>query len=134
MQGDAGVEVKGERRSLTPYEGEFKAFPHQGRIAVCYGSSSAQALLELPSAPTKQDSDMKVLANGLWITVGLLAQDKFALQLRLKKDRVAAQRDTAAGVWNVYVPVGGAITVLKEIKKPKGKENATPARLVTEVD
>lgn len=83
---------------------------------------------------TKQAADMESLAAGLWVTVGLLAQDKFALQLRLKKDRAAAERDKASGVWNVYVPVSGAITVLKEVKKAQDKENAKPTRIITELD
>jgi hypothetical protein len=128
------VTVTGDRWTLNQCEDNCEPFPHQGRIAVCYGSMSGQALLELPSAETKQASDMGPLAGGLWVTVGLLAQDKFALQLRLKKDRAAAKRDKASGVWNVYVPVGGAITVLKEVKKPQDKENATPARVVTELN
>lgn len=76
---------------------------------------------------------MEKLAAGLWVTVGLLAQDKFALQLRLKKDRAAAERDKGSGVWNVYVPVGGAITVLKRVKKVEGKENKKLDRVVTEL-
>ena len=134
VQGEKGVSVTGERWTLNAFTESCKAFPNQGRVAVCYGSSSGQALLELPCAVTKQAADMETLAAGLWVTVGLLAQDKFALQLRLKKDRAAAERDKGTGVWNVYVPVGGAITVLKEVKKPQDKENKQPGRLVTELD
>ena len=126
--------VTGERWTLNACDENCKAFPNKGRVAVCYGSASGQALLELPCAATKQAADMDSLAAGLWVTVGLLAQDKFALQLRLKKVRAAAERDKEAGVWNVYVPVGGAITVLKEVKKPQDKENTQPSRVVTELD
>lgn len=47
----------------------------------------------------------------VWLTIGILATDGFALQLKLKRDAGAAVRDKEAGVYCAYVPVGGAVTV-----------------------
>ena len=56
-----------------------KAFPANGKILVKYGGRSAEALLELP-APSTRDGAAE-LPSVVWLTVGLLATDTFALQV-----------------------------------------------------
>ena len=117
MQGEAGVVVQGKRWKLQPQALDAsKPFPANGRIAVCHGDKSAEALLELPSPSTKSDESLAGIPAGVWLTVGLLAQDGFALQLKLK--RTTAPRERDEGVWYVYHVVGGAITVLTTMNPP----------------
>ena len=54
--------------------------------------SVAEALLQLPEVPLRSSTAADGgPPPGLWLTVGLLAADGFALQLRLKKaDRVSS--------------------------------------------
>lgn len=132
LQGESGTTVLGERWTLKSLAGGQKVLPSNGRIAVCFQSSSAQALLKLPCATSKQHEEMSTLPQGVWVTVGLLAQDQFTLQLRLKRVPGSELRNREAGIWNLYRPVGGAFTVFKEVKA--GKENAKPARVVMELD
>jgi hypothetical protein len=55
--------------------------------------SVAEALLQLPEVPLRSSTAADGgPPAGLWLTVGLLAADGFALQLRLKKaDRVSRE-------------------------------------------
>jgi hypothetical protein len=66
------------------------------QVAVHFMGSVAEALLQLPEVPLRNSTAADGgPPTGLWLTVGLLAADGFALQLRLKKaDRVR----TAAGL------------------------------------
>lgn len=63
--------------------------------------SVAEALLQLPEVPLGR-ADAAAAAGvpaGLWLTVGLLAADGFALQLRLRKaDKVRGMLSCAAGM------------------------------------
>ena len=56
-----------------------KAFPADGKIVVNFGGRTAEALLELP-APSTRDGAAELPAV-VWLTVGLLASDSFALQV-----------------------------------------------------
>ena len=56
-----------------------KAFPADGKIVVKFGGRTAEALLELP-APSTRDGAAELPAV-VWLTVGLLASDAFALQV-----------------------------------------------------
>ncbi len=56
-----------------------RAFPANGKIVVKFGGRSAEALLELP-APSTRDGAAELPAV-VWLTVGLLATDTFALQV-----------------------------------------------------
>jgi hypothetical protein len=126
LQGKDGTIVLGKRWALTRIsEDGAKPFPSKGRIAVCHGSSSAEAILELPFASTKSTDEVGKAPAAIWVTVGLLAQDKFALQLKLKRTSRPTERDTASGTWHLYKAVAGAITTLDSISH--GKEN-NPAR------
>ncbi len=50
----------------------------------------AEALLQLPEVPLRSDVDAAGAPPALWLAVGLLAADGFALQLRLRRaDRVS---------------------------------------------
>lgn len=51
-------------------------------MVVRHGSRCAEALLQLPTIPVRSCNEGPA---GLWLTVGLLAADGLALQLRLKK-------------------------------------------------
>lgn len=56
-----------------------RPFPANGKIAARFGGISAEALLELPAPATKGGA--ADLAAVVWLTVGLLATDGFALQV-----------------------------------------------------
>jgi hypothetical protein len=96
-----------------------KPFPSRGRVTARHGDSSAEALLELPAAETKSKDGLDAIPASLWVTIGLLAQDGFALQVRLRRTAKPSERDKATGTWHVYHAVGGAITLLESIKKPE---------------
>ena len=58
------------------------------QIVVQYQGHRAEAQLQLPSVAVRSHDDTP---PGLWLTVGLLATDGLALQLRLKRaDKVRA--------------------------------------------
>lgn len=132
VQGESGITVIGDRWTLKPIPDSAKVLPTHGRLAVCFGDSAAQALLELPCTTSKDTDEIAALPQGVWVTVGLLAKDKFALQLRLKRTRGAATRNKESGIWHVYCPVGGALTIFKQTETEK--ENTRPTRVVMELD
>ena len=72
----------------------------------------AEALLELPTAGTRDEA--AGLPQVIWLTVGLLAADGFALQLKLKKAPKPKERDAVSGTWYCYHAVGGALTIADE--------------------
>ncbi|WIA09269.1 hypothetical protein OEZ85_008677 [Tetradesmus obliquus] len=83
------------------------------QVAAHFMGSVAEALLQLPEVPLRSSTAADGgPPPGLWLTVGLLAADGFALQLRLKKADRPTERDRTEGTWFAYHPVGGAITVL----------------------
>ncbi len=55
----------------------------------------AEALLQLPALPVRSSSEGPA---ALWLTVGLLAVDGLALQLRLKK------HEKVRGSWSCHLP------------------------------
>lgn len=56
-----------------------RPFPANGKIVVKHGGKTAEALLELPAPSTREGA--AELPAVVWLTVGLLATDKFALQV-----------------------------------------------------
>jgi hypothetical protein len=119
--------------------------PHNGKIVATFGKSRAEALLDLP-APGKLKADvggatmapedearetaeandaMAELPSAMWVTVGLLARDGFALQVKLKRCAKAheAYRCQRTGLFWVYEPAGGFLTVLDAEKK----KNTSPS-------
>lgn len=132
LQGESGTAVLGERWTLKPLTGCGEVLPTNGRIAVCFQNSSAQALLQLPCSTSKDRQEISALPQGAWVTVGLLAQDGFALQLRLKRVPGSEIRNRETGIWHMYCPVGGALTILNKVQA--GKENAKPERVIMELD
>uniref|UniRef100_A0A7R9Z7P6 Uncharacterized protein n=1 Tax=Chlamydomonas euryale TaxID=1486919 RepID=A0A7R9Z7P6_9CHLO len=95
----------------------------------------AEALLKLPDAPLR-DATME-LPPVVWLTVGLLATDGVVLQLKLKRTDKPTQRDKMTGTWNVYYPVGGALTVKRGLAEEldfAGKQPAPAPSLITPVD
>ncbi|GAB4819300.1 hypothetical protein N2152v2_006346 [Parachlorella kessleri] len=106
--GVAGV-VKGLRYRLRPLsENLQRALPSQGKLAVVVAGHTCQASLELPASETKNTS---ALAPAVWLTVGSLAGDGMALQLKLKRLDKPSERDKVQGLWYPYVPVAGALSV-----------------------
>jgi len=72
-------------------------------------------LLGRPSPRRREEPPVSpAVSPVVWLTVGLLAEDGFALQLKLKRDDGSREKDKATGVYYVYRPVGGAITLLEE--------------------
>uniref|UniRef100_A0A061SCF1 Zinc finger mynd domain-containing protein 10-like n=1 Tax=Tetraselmis sp. GSL018 TaxID=582737 RepID=A0A061SCF1_9CHLO len=113
VKDDQGNCVKGKRhRLVSKAAGSGKPLPSKGKVAIVHGSLTAEALLELPAASTK--SSAADIPETVWLTVGLLAVDGFALQVRLKKSPSVFERDPQVGEWFVYEPSGGAITLQDE--------------------
>ncbi|KAK9815647.1 hypothetical protein WJX72_007380 [[Myrmecia] bisecta] len=111
LKAEDGLKLKATRYRLQAMDGPSqKPLPGKGKVTVRHGQHRAEALLELPSPETREATAQLPLV--IWLTVGLLATDGFALQLKLKRAEKATHRDKLAGVWYVYHPVGGAITLL----------------------
>lgn len=122
VQGSNGVVVEGKRWLLQKQALErSRPFPSRGRVTARHGGCSAEALLELPAAETKGQDGLAAIPASLWVTIGLLAQDGFALQVKLKRAAKPTERDRTHGTWHVYHAVGGAITLRESVKKPDAK-------------
>lgn len=107
---EGGKAVKGRRYMLRPIastEG-VQPFPAKGKILVKHQGKSVEALLDLPAPITKDDKEHPAV---LWVTVGILAADGLAVQIKLKKADQPTIKDKQAGVYWVYYPAGGAVTV-----------------------
>ncbi|KAG2424422.1 hypothetical protein HXX76_014475 [Chlamydomonas incerta] len=114
--GQAPAAVQGLRYRLKPLElDDTRPLPAHGKASVRWGDLAAEALLSLPELPTRDSGEG---APVLWVTVGLLAVDGLALQIKLKKAARPKERDRVAGVWYAYHPVAGALTVLKDLATP----------------
>ena len=61
--------------------------------------------------PCPARRDTSALAAAVWLTVGSLAGDGLALQLKLKRLDRPTERDKGTGEWFPYVPVAGALSV-----------------------
>lgn len=121
--GPAPTSVHGLRYKLlaiNPDESCPEPLPSNGKIIVKVPLPSttgekqvviSQALLQLPDVPLKDQASE--LPSVVWVTVGLLAVDGIALQVKLKRDDKPKQRDRVSGVWYCYRPVGGALTVIR---------------------
>lgn len=104
---EGGAELQALRYRLNPLDlAASRPLPSTGKVHVVHGDLSAEALLQLPILAMKTSEG----PAALWITVGLLAADGFALQLKLKKADKPKERDAIEGVWFGYHAVGGAIT------------------------
>ncbi|GAX77785.1 hypothetical protein CEUSTIGMA_g5228.t1 [Chlamydomonas eustigma] len=79
----------------------------------------AEALLQLPEASLREE--VSELPPIVWLTVGLLASDGIALQLKLRRADKAQQRDRISGVWYAYHPCGGALTVKRADERVTGQ-------------
>ena len=55
--------------------------PGKGRVSAVFEGRAVEAWLELPCAETR--SHIKELPLIAWVTIGLLARDTFALQVRM---------------------------------------------------
>ncbi|CAL5223717.1 g6272 [Coccomyxa viridis] len=119
--------VKGSRSRLKELSIEAtRPLPATGKVAVVFGQHSTECRLSLPAATTKESSASELAAHG-WLTVGNLAADGFALQLKLRRVAKPQVRDKDMGEWLCYHPTGGAITVLCDSQTKKvntGPRNA----------
>ena len=61
-------------------ESTSKALPVRAKVAVVHAGASAEAWMDLPTASTRVAATQ--LPAVVWVTVGLLATDGFALQVR----------------------------------------------------
>ena len=108
--------------------------PHDGKVTVTFGTARAEALLDLP-VPGRVRADfsgggvdrgtageeaealaaMAALPSAMWVTVGLLARDGFAAQLKLKRTPGVheAYRCAKTGAHWVYEPSGGFVTTAR---------------------
>lgn len=110
LSSDDGVAVAAQRYRLAPMALDAsRPLPTTGKLVVRHGGRTAEALLSLPAASSKAEA--AAAPSGLWLTAGLLAQDGFALQLKLKRTEAPKERDKQEGNWYIYHPVGGAITL-----------------------
>ena len=66
---------------LIEVNSSSKALPSRAKVSVVYGGTSAEAWMNLPTAPTR--AAISELPAVVWVTVGLLATDGFALQVCL---------------------------------------------------
>lgn len=111
--------------------------PHDGKVTVTFGTTRCEVILDLP-APGRVKADvsgggvdrgsvaeeaeavsqMENLPAAMWVTCGLLARDGFAVQLKLKKTQGVheAYRCAKTGVYWVYEPSGGFVTVARKNK------------------
>lgn len=87
---------------------ELRALPHVGKLVLLLpdGSSIASSYA-LPVSETRAAVDCD---PALWLSAGSLDQGG-VLQLRLEKLERPRERDRVAGVWFVYRPVRGALTL-----------------------
>ena len=108
----SGTRVEGTRWRLKQFKSGVLPMPHVGRVLVKYAGKQCEALVDLPAPETKEDA--KRVPPVVWLTVGLLATDGVVLQLKLKRNDAALEKDKQSGVYHVYYPVGGALTVRKE--------------------
>ena len=124
-----------EAQAAAKAASECTPVPHNGKVTATYGRTRAEALLDLP-APGRIHADvygggggsgsrseeaeateaMTGMATAMWVTVGLLARDGFALQIKLKKTKGVheAYRCAKTGLYYIYEPAGGALTVARK--------------------
>ena len=117
VKGEAGGEARGVRHRLAPLDADTDAaaarpLPCEGKIVARFRGRRAAALLQLPSVAVR--SLAADAPAGLWVTVGLLAADGVALQLRLRRADRPVERDAATGAWCAYHVAGGAVTLLAD--------------------
>mmetsp|Transcript_11111 Transcript_11111/g.31439 ORF Transcript_11111/g.31439 Transcript_11111/m.31439 type:complete len:658 (-) Transcript_11111:1406-3379(-) len=123
LRDDEGNCVEGKRyRLAAPTSGSACPLPAKGKVSVIHGTNVADALLELPAPSTKDRASE--FPSVVWLTVGILATDGLALQIKLKKNPSVSQRDAQDGEWYIYEPVGGAITLLESASREDLTEKA----------
>ncbi len=95
--GDDGARVMGQRYRLVQLQAvHTRPLPATGKVVVRHAGAAAEALLSLPAPAVR--SGAQEGPSGLWLTVGLLAADGLALQLRLTRAdvvRVGSRQCTA---------------------------------------
>jgi hypothetical protein len=110
----AGSSGSGGGSSGTPL-----LFPPSGRLVATVADRALEATFDLPepaAGGAGSTAGLAALPACLWLTVGLLAADGAALQLRLRRVARAARcagggGGSGGGGWAVYECVGGALTV-----------------------
>lgn len=60
----------------------IRPLPASGKVTVIFGTYSTECRLSLPAAPTKASSADELAPHG-WLTVGNLAADSIALQVKV---------------------------------------------------
>ncbi|CAG9466309.1 unnamed protein product [Pedinophyceae sp. YPF-701] len=119
LEGVGGHRVRGRRYALRRFTADCLAMPASGKVLATLRGRRCEALLDLPAPHTKEAANEA--AKVLWLTVGILAQDGFVLQLKLRKGAAATEKDRHAGVYHIYYPVGGAVTISQEMEEGGAK-------------
>ncbi|BDA48751.1 Zinc finger MYND domain-containing protein 10 [Coccomyxa sp. Obi] len=109
-----GVQVQGTR-----------PLPCNGKAVAIYGGSTAEARFTLPVASTQSACTTELALVG-WLTIGHLATDGFAVQLKLLRADKPQLRDKTEGGWLAYHIAGGAITVRDTGKSGEAPEKGNP--------
>ena len=108
--------VTGRRWRLLPPSAPRRV-PPAARLRCSLGAAEAvidlSAPLAIPGAAPVSDADWAAAAPVLWVTLGSLARDGFALQLRLARVESPglAGVDGATGAAMLYRMAGGALTL-----------------------
>jgi hypothetical protein len=111
----AGAAVKGHRWRLLPPHAP-RRLPPRARVRCQLGV--VDALLDLPAPAAARgaaaDEAWRAAPHVLWVTLGSLARDGFAVQLRLARVDApgAAGIDGNTGALTLYRAAGGAVTLL----------------------
>jgi hypothetical protein len=116
----AGAAVVGHRWRLMPPHAP-RRLPPRARVRCQLGA--ADALLDLPAPAAARGAEAaeeawRAAPQVVWVTLGSLARDGFAVQLRLARVESpgAAGIDGHAGALMLYRPAGGAVT----LRAPRG--------------
>eukprot|EP00210_Caulerpa_lentillifera_P005031 g4805.t1 len=99
----------GRRYKLRSFKERLQTpLPSRGKLIVTFRNTTSEARLKLPTPVVKSEQVSRVV----WVTVGSLSTDRFALQLKLKRmeDHELAEKNKEEGYWEVYTVVDGALT------------------------
>ncbi len=117
LRDTAGAAVTGHRWRLLPPSAP-RRIPPAARVSCSLGA--ADALVELPAPPVApggaaavEEATWRAAPAVVWATLGSLARDGFALQLRLARvdSAAAAGVDGVSGCASLYRLAGGALTL-----------------------
>ena len=100
------------------YKRQLLDLPAPGKLKADVGGAT-MAPEDEARETAEANAAMAELPSAMWVTVGLLARDGFALQVKLKRCAKAheAYRCQRTGLFWVYEPAGGFLTVLDAEKK-----------------